>query len=157
MWYFCILFHKDSPFEGYSISNSSSEKFLNLKTRQWKFCCTAKLKDWKHCINLIRFNREHSLSCKCISQYHVWNSSFFWFDYILVSRTGLCSSSPCLNGGTCAEVDFGYICDCDGTGYAGDSCQRKYLKYPVLVPSELQKCTTTQASLWSKFFYKFFL
>ena len=89
-------------------------------------------------------------------QTHVWNSSFFWFDYILVSRTGLCSSSPCLNGGTCAEVDFGYICDCDGTGYAGDSCQRKYLKYPVLVPSELQKCTTTQASLWSKFFYKFF-
>ncbi|XP_041467147.1 uncharacterized protein LOC121417492 [Lytechinus variegatus] len=35
-----------------------------------------------------------------------------------------CYSSPCLNGGSCTEEHYGYICSCQG-GYAGERCQRQ--------------------------------
>ncbi|XP_017948951.1 neurexin-2-beta isoform X9 [Xenopus tropicalis] len=36
-----------------------------------------------------------------------------------------CTSSPCRNGGQCREGWNRYICDCVGTGYLGDSCERE--------------------------------
>ncbi|XP_041446001.1 neurexin-2 isoform X10 [Xenopus laevis] len=36
-----------------------------------------------------------------------------------------CTSSPCRNGGQCREGWNRFICDCVGTGYLGDSCERE--------------------------------
>eukprot|EP01045_Picozoa_sp_COSAG04_P001512 COSAG04_NODE_51_length_31064_cov_38.384789_9_plen_5190_part_00 len=35
-----------------------------------------------------------------------------------------CTSSPCLNGGTCVHTGSGFVCLCVGTGYSGDTCER---------------------------------
>ena len=36
-----------------------------------------------------------------------------------------CSLNPCLNNGTCAEVNATtFTCDCSGTSYHGDKCER---------------------------------
>ncbi|XP_063801299.1 neurexin-2-beta isoform X13 [Pseudophryne corroboree] len=36
-----------------------------------------------------------------------------------------CTNSPCRNGGQCREGWNRYICDCVGTGYLGDTCERE--------------------------------
>lgn len=35
-----------------------------------------------------------------------------------------CTNSPCRNGGQCREGWNRFICDCVGTGYLGDTCER---------------------------------
>ncbi|KAM4617797.1 neurexin-2-beta isoform 7-T7 [Discoglossus pictus] len=37
----------------------------------------------------------------------------------------LCTTSPCRNGGQCKEGWNRFICDCVGTGYLGDTCERE--------------------------------
>ncbi|KAM4721022.1 neurexin-2-beta isoform 8-T8 [Rhinophrynus dorsalis] len=37
----------------------------------------------------------------------------------------LCTTSPCRNGGQCREGWNRFICDCVGTGYLGDTCERE--------------------------------
>ncbi|MCA9517665.1 MAG: hypothetical protein KC635_22145, partial [Myxococcales bacterium] len=34
-----------------------------------------------------------------------------------------CASSPCKNGGGCAEVDGAFVCDCATTGFDGPTCE----------------------------------
>ncbi|XP_069594800.1 neurexin-2-beta isoform X21 [Ranitomeya imitator] len=36
-----------------------------------------------------------------------------------------CTNSPCRNGGQCREGWNRFICDCVGTGYLGDTCERE--------------------------------
>ncbi|XP_075044887.1 neurexin-2-beta isoform X10 [Mixophyes fleayi] len=36
-----------------------------------------------------------------------------------------CTNSPCRNGGQCKEGWNRFICDCVGTGYLGDTCERE--------------------------------
>ncbi|XP_063294599.1 neurexin-2-beta isoform X8 [Pelobates fuscus] len=36
-----------------------------------------------------------------------------------------CTSAPCRNGGQCREGWNRFICDCVGTGYLGDTCERE--------------------------------
>ncbi|KAM4018313.1 neurexin-2-beta isoform 10-T12 [Anomaloglossus baeobatrachus] len=36
-----------------------------------------------------------------------------------------CTTSPCRNGGQCREGWNRFICDCVGTGYLGDTCERE--------------------------------
>ena len=36
---------------------------------------------------------------------------------------GICSSQPCLNGGTCLEQNGGYQCTCDEPRYHGPQCE----------------------------------
>jgi len=52
---------------------------------------------------------------------------------MIILATGLCSSSPCKNGGTCTDIPNGYVCSC-ADGYEGATCTTK-------------KCCTT--SYWS--------
>ena len=40
-----------------------------------------------------------------------------------IFKTDLCSSNPCVNGGTCNSAANGYWCDCP-VGYTGTSCDQ---------------------------------
>ena len=45
----------------------------------------------------------------------------------------LCSSNPCFHGGICSVTEEDdYICDCEGTGYTGRSCETGVLSIPEL-------------------------
>ena len=33
-----------------------------------------------------------------------------------------CGSDPCQNGGICNDHVNKYVCNCDGTGFAGEQC-----------------------------------
>ena len=45
---------------------------------------------------------------------------------IFTIETDPCASNPCLHGGKCshADNDNGFVCDCTGTLYEGETCQR---------------------------------
>ena len=40
---------------------------------------------------------------------------------ICVDSSDVCSTQPCMNGGTCHEIVGTFYCICDGA-YAGDDC-----------------------------------
>ena len=44
--------------------------------------------------------------------------------YILIVELNACDSSPCINGGTCANNDesYGYLCSCK-SGFSGQQCE----------------------------------
>ena len=49
------------------------------------------------------------------------------FDYYFFTiETDPCAFNPCLHGGKCshADNDNGFVCDCSGTLYEGETCQR---------------------------------
>ena len=87
---------------------------VNLDTPEW----TAKL------VNALFF-------VKCIliwSAWFCWDSSC-WTMFILYvlsfyihADINECSSSPCVNGGTCVDQVNGYVCICK-PGYSGWSCE----------------------------------
>ena len=52
-------------------------------------------------------------------QYYCKFDKCQWHGAIAV--TG-CSPNPCLNGGTCDEVDSGFECTCE-SGFTGDVCE----------------------------------
>ena len=35
-----------------------------------------------------------------------------------------CASNPCLNGGRCVDGYKEFTCDCEDTGYEGETCQK---------------------------------
>lgn len=58
-----------------------------------------------------------------------------------------CSSSPCLNGGTCLVYDFSatnlqYVCQCP-LGYTGTNCQQRLTTSPTFTESTTSMSTTT--------------
>ena len=46
------------------------------------------------------------------------------------SDTSVCDSQPCLNGGSCIDLDDEYSCNCT-TGFTGISCQDGKLKSSI--------------------------
>merc|ERR1712146_723971 len=36
----------------------------------------------------------------------------------------VCLPEPCANGGVCSHIPWGFTCDCSGTGFGGDTCER---------------------------------
>jgi hypothetical protein len=36
----------------------------------------------------------------------------------------VCLPAPCANGGVCSHIPWGFTCDCSGTGFGGDTCER---------------------------------
>merc|ERR1711871_725432 len=42
----------------------------------------------------------------------------------------VCLPEPCANGGVCSHIPWGFTCDCSGTGYGGDTCERPVAEGP---------------------------
>lgn len=42
-----------------------------------------------------------------------------------------CKPNPCLNGGTCTDVNGGFECSCS-FGYKGETCERKSYSFHVM-------------------------
>ena len=52
------------------------------------------------------------------------------------SGKDVCSTSPCSNSGQCIQLKYGgYRCDCTGTGYYGDYCQKSKYCENSFVPN----------------------
>ena len=50
-----------------------------------------------------------------------------------------CLSNPCLNRGECIQLRFGrYKCECTGTNFYGEKCQKGKRKHRVIVNVEFQ-------------------
>eukprot|EP00093_Oithona_nana_P004411 04411.XXX_102913_101662_1 [CDS] Oithona nana genome sequencing. len=46
--------------------------------------------------------------------------------HVLNAKLDPCLSNPCLNRGECIQLRFGrYKCECTGTNYYGDSCEKE--------------------------------
>ena len=51
-----------------------------------------------------------------------------------------CLSNPCLNRGECIQLRFGrYKCECTGTNFYGEKCQKGKRKHRVIVNVEFQE------------------
>merc|ERR1719424_408471 len=37
----------------------------------------------------------------------------------------VCLPAPCANGGVCSHIPWGFTCDCSGTGFGGDTCEKR--------------------------------
>ncbi|XP_048750866.2 fibropellin-1-like [Ostrea edulis] len=57
-------------------------------------------------------------------------TSGFSGDRCEVSQTDHCANSPCKNGGTCTSGSTTFTCQCDGTGYTGDTCEESISTNP---------------------------
>ncbi len=44
-------------------------------------------------------------------------------DLILTFAVDNCSPNPCKNSGVCSDDGISFSCNCDGTGYTGDTCE----------------------------------
>ena len=53
-------------------------------------------------------------TCACTEQYTGVNCDV---------RINSCESSPCQHDGVCSLGDFGYECNCTGSGYTGTNCE----------------------------------
>merc|ERR1711871_1277845 len=42
----------------------------------------------------------------------------------------VCLPEPCANGGVCSHIPWGFTCDCSGTGYGGDTCEKRLSPEP---------------------------
>ena len=42
--------------------------------------------------------------------------------FVVLIERSFCHPSPCLNGGTCTEIDESYMCVC-AQGYKGKNCE----------------------------------
>merc|ERR1711871_299530 len=42
----------------------------------------------------------------------------------------VCLPEPCANGGVCSHIPWGFTCDCSGTGFGGDTCERQLTPEP---------------------------
>jgi len=51
-------------------------------------------------------------------QYRMNNDALLMEGYLC----HVCLPEPCSNGGVCAHISWGFTCDCNGTGFGGDTC-----------------------------------
>ena len=59
---------------------------------------------------------------------------FYFFNFFVVDN---CTSSPCLNQGTCNRYSGGYNCSCPPE-YFGDNCETCKFKQYILVSQVLE-------------------
>ena len=68
-------------------------------------------------------------------------SGYLYIDYDLIPDRKVCSTNPCLNGGTCNDLCNRYTCSCPGS-YTGDRCEHRqrrlqfYARYGRNLPDE---------------------